>query len=51
MAPVNVCTSLEGSSIDTAFISIAHGMLIPRPSLWSGMISLTPLLSEQVPPA
>jgi hypothetical protein len=51
MAPVRVWTSREGSAAETAFISIAQGMLIVGFSLRSRMICLTTLLSEQAPAA
>jgi hypothetical protein len=49
MAPVRVCTSRDGSSMEMAFICIAHGMLIASSTSWSGIVSLTPLLSEPAP--
>jgi len=32
--------------METAFISIAHGILIPLPPSWCGIVGLSPFLSE-----
>ena len=46
IAPVRVWTSRPGSSMETAFICIAHGMLIVCPASLSSIFSLTRGLSE-----